>query len=580
MAAKETAGALEATVRFSNGDTSPATGLTWSSSKPKVVTVDEKTGALKALKKGTATITAKTYNNLTARCVVTVAKAPSKITLKPSSLKLSAGGMKFQLQATLPSGSGGTVTYTSSDPSVATVSDSGMITTGSKGTATIKASTSNGKSASCALTVTDVPAKASFAVTTASVSVRESVTPQVSVQTSSGSETQADLTFSVVSGAEYIDLDPLTGKVTGLRVGKAVVSFETHNGVRSGNTFTVIVGNGGGIVQPVTEAEVTLGVGELYAISGGSSMSWWSSSDSSVVTVDTAGRMTAVSTGEATVTGSGDSTSVVYEVTVKKAPTSVKLSPEKATLEAGETNQFTVKLSSGAGGGYSFTSSQPAVAQVSDDGTVTALSAGKTTVTVTTYNNLTATATLTVTESSSGHGTGDLTDEDVPEEMLEYDVASYQSYYTEDMSNAQKLEYVIYVGQTQLGKPYIYGGGYNDPDPEGFDCSGFVYWCFKHIGIKLGDSAYSQGYDSRFAKISSISDLKRGDVVCFNTVSDSDQSDHTGIYLGKGASGRDYFIHASSGSSKMKVLVQSFTGDSISSDYYSRNFSWGRRILD
>ena len=62
--------------------------------------------------------------------------------------------------------------------------------------------------------------------------------------------------------------------------------------------------------------------------------------------------------------------------------------------------------------------------------------------------------------------------------------------------------------------------------------------------------------------------LKRGDMVCFDTVSDSDACDHTGIYLGNG-----YFIHASSAAKKVIL-------SSLSSGYYKRTFSWGRRVFD
>ena len=55
----------------------------------------------------------------------------------------------------------------------------------------------------------------------------------------------------------------------------------------------------------------------------------------------------------------------------------------------------------------------------------------------------------------------------------------------------------------------------------------------------------------------------------FNTVSDSDLSDHAGIYIGNG-----YFIHASSGGHR--VVVSSL----LSGSYYNRVFSWGRRILN
>ena len=131
------------------------------------------------------------------------------------------------------------------------------------------------------------------------------------------------------------------------------------------------------------------------------------------------------------------------------------------------------------------------------------------------------------------------------------------------MSNPEKLEYVIYVAQNQLGKPYVWGSN----GPSKYDCSGLTCYIFKQIGISLKRSAYSQGYDNSHPKIESISELRRGDLVYFNTVSDSDLSDHAGIYIGKG-----YFIHASSGGHRVVV-------SNITSGYYNRVFSWGRRIL-
>ncbi len=126
-----------------------------------------------------------------------------------------------------------------------------------------------------------------------------------------------------------------------------------------------------------------------------------------------------------------------------------------------------------------------------------------------------------------------------------------------------KIEYLIYVGQNQLGKPYIYG----TEGPNSYDCSGFTMYCYKKLGITLKRSAYSQGYDTTYTKITSPSSLKRGDLVFFNTVSDSDLSDHAGIYLGKG-----YFIHASSGGAKVVV-------SNLNTGYYSRVFSWAHRPL-
>lgn len=141
---------------------------------------------------------------------------------------------------------------------------------------------------------------------------------------------------------------------------------------------------------------------------------------------------------------------------------------------------------------------------------------------------------------------------------------STTSSFSEDMYNGQKLEYAIYCAQEKLGKPYVYGS----TGPNSFDCSGLTTYAFKQIGVSLKRSAYSQGYDTSYEKIESVGSLKRGDLVFFNTISDSDLSDHVGIYLGGGC-----FIHASSGGHKVVV-------SNLTSGFYNRVFSWGRRILN
>lgn len=147
-------------------------------------------------------------------------------------------------------------------------------------------------------------------------------------------------------------------------------------------------------------------------------------------------------------------------------------------------------------------------------------------------------------------------------------LASTQTYLPSNASAEEKIEYVIYLAQCQLGKPYIYATA----GPDSFDCSGLTVYCFRKVNISLGRSAYAQGYNSSSGtKIGSISELKRGDIVCFDTISDSDISDHVGIYLGNG-----YFIHASSGTSNGRQVCIS----NLSSGYYNRVFSWGRRPIE
>ncbi|MBR6219573.1 MAG: peptidoglycan-binding protein [Clostridia bacterium] len=142
-------------------------------------------------------------------------------------------------------------------------------------------------------------------------------------------------------------------------------------------------------------------------------------------------------------------------------------------------------------------------------------------------------------------------------------LASTTSSYNSGLSNAEKLEHAIYLAQSKLGCPYVYGAA----GPDKFDCSGLTTWIFKAVGVSLKRSAYAQGYDDSFPKIEGWQNLKRGDIVFFDTISDSDRSDHAGVYIGEG-----YFIHASSGGHRVVV-------SNLTTGYYSRVFSWGRRIL-
>lgn len=127
-------------------------------------------------------------------------------------------------------------------------------------------------------------------------------------------------------------------------------------------------------------------------------------------------------------------------------------------------------------------------------------------------------------------------------------------------SSSSRADKVIAAAKAKLGRPYVLGA----VGPSSYDCSGLTRYAYGKVGISLPHSAYQVGYRSG-SKVSR-DDLKRGDIVCFNTVSDGDLVDHVGIYLGGGS-----FIHASSGQGR--VVISSLTG------YYARAFSWGRSVL-
>lgn len=96
-----------------------------------------------------------------------------------------------------------------------------------------------------------------------------------------------------------------------------------------------------------------------------------------------------------------------------------------------------------------------------------------------------------------------------------------------------------------IGVPYVYAGS----SPSGFDCSGFVKYCFlNYYGIYLPHSAHSQ---SELGVAVDASEIAVGDIVCFDYDGDG-RIDHSGIYIGG-----DTVIHASS--SKGKVVASTFS---------------------
>ena len=132
-------------------DAGGAAALKFTSSKAAVATVSA-AGVVTGVKAGTATITVKTANNISAKLKVTVAKAPTSISLSPTSVTLEPYDYQA-LTVTLTKNTAAAVTFMSDDPSVAFVSEDGVITGLDGGTATVTATTSNGLTAACRVTV-------------------------------------------------------------------------------------------------------------------------------------------------------------------------------------------------------------------------------------------------------------------------------------------------------------------------------------------------------------------------------------------------------------------------------------------
>ena len=146
---------LTATITPSN-----ATGdktVKWSSSNEAVAAVDSN-GKVTAKKAGTAVITATSSNGKTAGCTVTVKQKEIAITgigLNKSTTSLTEGESETLTATIAPSNATGdkTVKWSSSNEAVAAVDSNGKVTAKKAGTAVITATSSNGKTAGCTVTV-------------------------------------------------------------------------------------------------------------------------------------------------------------------------------------------------------------------------------------------------------------------------------------------------------------------------------------------------------------------------------------------------------------------------------------------
>lgn len=139
--------------------------ISWKSSEPSVASVEN--GTVTALSEGTAVITARSSNGVSASCKVTVVgETPvvtpevEKITLNKSSLTLTVGESAQKLTCTFsPAESNSELTWSSDNSAVAKVSSDGTVKPVSAGTTTVRVKASNGVSASCKVTVKESPKK-------------------------------------------------------------------------------------------------------------------------------------------------------------------------------------------------------------------------------------------------------------------------------------------------------------------------------------------------------------------------------------------------------------------------------------
>ena len=260
------------------------------------------TGLVTAKKVGAATITVEARNGKKAEVEVAVKKAPEKITLNAQSKALKPGET-FQIKVTLPKDCASrSITYASSEQSVAEVSPSGKITAKKKGNTVITVQTYNGKKAQMKVDV-----KVDVAVRTVSLSDKKLTLGagekyQLNASIRPKNATDQKLTYKA-SGNKV----KVTGKglVTAKKPGKAAITVKARNGKKA--TVTITVKKAPKKVT-LNAKKKTLKVGKKYQIKTklpkgtASRKLTYTSSKKKVASVTSTGKVTAKKKGSATIT--------------------------------------------------------------------------------------------------------------------------------------------------------------------------------------------------------------------------------------------------------------------------------------
>ena len=201
--------------------------VTWSSDYPDIVSVKDGLLTAKAVGKATITVTTKDGNK-TATCEVTVtedpAPTPVSVAVSPKQLNLTVGETSTLAAATIPENQ--TVTWSSSQPSVAAVDSTGKVTAKAAGDAVITAEiTVDGQkyTDTCAVKVSAKPVAPTLSNTSLSLNVSKSSTLTVN-------NLPAGATVSWSSSKPSVASVDSNGTVTGKSEGSATITATVKNG--------------------------------------------------------------------------------------------------------------------------------------------------------------------------------------------------------------------------------------------------------------------------------------------------------------------------------------------------------------
>ena len=367
-------------------------GIVWTSSDPTVAEVD-KFGVVSFKKPGYTSIKATSTDNIeaSATCMINVRIPVTGVTVDKTEAKMKVGEtLRIIAEVSPANAANKNVTWSSTDTSVVTVSDTGLCTAKAGGSATIVVRTQDGGFvATCMITVYQEVESIRLSKTTARVGRGSTIRLRATVLPETA--TNKKVTWS--SSDNSIATVNQDGEVTGLKIGDPVIITAT---TVSGNKMatckvTVTEPVTGLIISPTSK---TLKKGQYFTIKATvyptdrvtNDTVLWASSNPKVAKVDSKGKVTAVAGGKATIQAKTEDQGFLgfCTVTVIEKVSKITLNHKSAYLSKGQklTLKATVSNSTATNKKVVWTSSNKKVATVNSKGQVVAKGNGTTTIKV------------------------------------------------------------------------------------------------------------------------------------------------------------------------------------------------------
>ncbi|MDR1412549.1 MAG: Ig-like domain-containing protein [Actinomycetes bacterium] len=369
-------------------------GLQWSSADPSIASVDG-VGQVTANKAGTTTITVKADYwpdgaSYTFAKTVIVKQPVTSLKLSATTLALTVGSASTVSATVLPgSAQNKSIFWKTSNPSVATVID-GVVTAVGKGSATISAVAADGSDVVDSVTVTVTQPGTGVVIAPVDSALKPGEALQLTASVAPEDTTKVDLIWSS-SNKEVATVDG-DGLVTARAAGTTVITAKLSDGSGATTSVTLTVEKPAEVlvVKPTLVSGVKLDkktvvlnkaksvtlIAKVVPVDATNAGVTWKSSQPTIATVDTTGKVTGLKLGTAIIVAiAKDGSSIAAFTTVKVVHpvTSLKAAVKTVYVQKGGVYQLTpvAYTSDSLKAPLSYKSSNKKVATVSAGGTVT-----------------------------------------------------------------------------------------------------------------------------------------------------------------------------------------------------------------